>query len=500
MNIPRFLQLYAEDRLEDAFLSVILDNPLPSSTGRVCQHPCDSRCRRQTIDETVNMLEVHRFIADSIFHSDRYEKMVERILAKRLEHTGRKIAIAGAGPAGLTAAFYLAMLGHDVTLYDAKAEAGGMLRFALPEFRLPKSVLAREIDLIKRLGVNFVFNTRIGFDIPLNERIKLRKFGLQLIEGLAQERVHASWVVPGGVASPLSPPARDRILADLPAAKSIAERTLRFFKNALGNYKEEIAYFGSAPTMYAGLVDPEGNLQFYDGELRFSQADGQIAAENIAGEQYADWMGEASLRHSYLKAPYYKPKGFPDGVYRVGPLARINVADQCGTPLADVELKDFRQRFGHPAHSAFLYHYARLLEIIHAFEKIEMLLADPQIHDKQVRATGGVNSLEGVGMIEAPRGILIHHYKLNEDDAITWANLIVATGHNNLAIGRSVQQVSEHFIDGNKLQEGMLNRVSAVVRAYDPCLSCSTHAIGEAALRIRLVNPAGELLDEISRS
>ncbi|HEY2121238.1 MAG TPA: Ni/Fe hydrogenase subunit alpha [Candidatus Acidoferrum sp.] len=330
--------------------------------------------------------------------------------------------------------------------------------------------------------------------------IELRKFGLQLIESLAQERVHPFWVVPGGVASPLSSQARDRILADLPAAKSIAERTLRFFKNALGNYKEEIAYFGSAPTIYAGLVDPEGNLQFYDGVLRFRQADGQIAAENIAGEQYTDWMGEASLRDSYLKAPYYKPKGFPDGVYRVGPLARINVADQFGTPLADVELKDFRQRFGHPAHSAFLYHYARLLEIIHAFEKIEMLLADPQILDKQVRATGGVNSLEGVGMIEAPRGILIHHYKVNEDGAITWANLIVATGHNNLAIGRSVQRVSEHFIDGNKLQEGMLNRVSAVVRAYDPCLSCSTHAIGEVALRIRLVNPAGELLDEISRS
>jgi NAD-reducing hydrogenase large subunit len=180
---------------------------------------------------------------------------------------------------------------------------------------------------------------------------------------------------------------------------------------------------------------------------------------------------EARLRHSYVKALYYKPKGFPDGVYRVGPLARINVADQFGTPLADVELKDFRQRFGHPAHSAFLYHYARLLEIIHAFEKIELLLADWQIHDKQVRARGGVNSLEEVGMIEAPRGILIHHYKVNEDGAITWANLIVATGHNNLAIGGSVQQVGEHFIDGNKLQEGMLNRVSAAVRAYDPCLA-----------------------------
>jgi len=126
------------------------------------------------------------------------------------------------------------------------------------------------------------------------------------------------------------------------------------------------------------------------------------------------------------------------------------------------------------------------------------LLADPQILDKHVRATGGVNSLEGVGMIEAPRGTLIHHYKVNEQGGITWANLIVATGHNNLAMGRGIQQVSEHFIDGNKLQEGMLNRVSAVVRAYDPCLSCSTHALGEIALRVQLMGANGELLDEIA--
>ncbi|MGA3090106.1 MAG: NADH-ubiquinone oxidoreductase-F iron-sulfur binding region domain-containing protein [Terriglobales bacterium] len=169
MNIPRFLQLYKEDCLEDAFESVIMDNPLPSSTGRVCQHPCQSRCRRQTIDEPVNMREVHRFIADSILLSNRYEHMVERILVRRLEPTGRKIAVAGAGPAGLTAAFYLAMLGHEVTVYDAKPAAGGMLRFALPEYRLPKSALDREIDLIERVGVKFIFNTRIGFDVPLND-------------------------------------------------------------------------------------------------------------------------------------------------------------------------------------------------------------------------------------------------------------------------------------------------------------------------------------------
>ena len=169
MNIPRFLQLYKEHRLEEAFEAVIMDNPLPSSTGRVCQHPCDRRCRRQTVDEAVNMREVHRFIADSIYLSDRYEEMVRRITSRKLEPTGRKIAIAGAGPAGLTAAFYLALLGHDVTVFDSKPEAGGMLRFALPEYRLPKSVLRREIELIERLGVKFTFNTRVGADIPLND-------------------------------------------------------------------------------------------------------------------------------------------------------------------------------------------------------------------------------------------------------------------------------------------------------------------------------------------
>jgi len=250
--------------------------------------------------------------------------------------------------------------------------------------------------------------------------------------------------------------------------------------------------------MHAGLVDRKGNLQFYDGGLRFCSPSGELVQDQIPAEEYLDWIGEASLRDSYLKAPFFKPQGFPEGTYRVGPLARLNVANQCGTPQADVEFVEFHQRFGSPAHSAFLYHYARLIEIVHALEKIELLLADPQILEKHVRATAGVNSLEGVGMIEAPRGTLIHHYKVNEDGGIVWANLIVATGHNNLAIGRSIRQVSEHFIDGDKLQEGMLNRVSAVVRAYDPCLSCSTHALGEIALRIQLVGADGTLLDEIA--
>jgi NAD-reducing hydrogenase large subunit len=330
------------------------------------------------------------------------------------------------------------------------------------------------------------------------EGIELRKFGLLIVEGLAQERVHPAWIVPGGVATPLSSATRDRILSELPAAKGIAERTLQFFKGALDQYKEEIEFFGSFPTMYAGMVDAKGSLQLYDGGLRFRSATGDVVEEYVPAEEYANCIGEASLRESYLKAPFFKPAGYPAGVYRVGPLGRLNVASQCGTPKADTEFREFHQRFGTVAHSAFLYHYARLIEIVHALEKIETLLDDTRILETHTRATAGVNALEGVGMIEAPRGTLIHHYKVSEEGAITWANLIVATGHNNLAIGRSVRQVSEHFIDGTKLTEGMLNRVSAVVRAYDPCLSCSTHASGLLAMKIRLLDANGAVLDELT--
>ena len=158
MNIPRFLQLYKEDRLDEAFLSVILDNPLPASTGRVCQHPCDDRCRREAIDEAVNMREVHRTIADQV--------LLERPLrthgrpassSRRMEPSGKHIAVVGAGPTGLTCAFYLALHGHEVTCYDSRPAAGGMLRYALPEYRLPQEVLDKEIEIIERLGVEFRF-------------------------------------------------------------------------------------------------------------------------------------------------------------------------------------------------------------------------------------------------------------------------------------------------------------------------------------------------------
>jgi NAD-reducing hydrogenase large subunit len=309
--------------------------------------------------------------------------------------------------------------------------------------------------------------------------------------------VHPSWTVPGGVNAPLDPQAREKTLSELPAAVAIVKRTLALWKKTVDSFPDEIDSFSNFPTMYCGLVGPDGSLRLYDGNLRFVGPDGAIVADQVRPDDYAAHIGEASLPDSYLKAPYYRPVGFPDGIYRVGPLARLNVADRCGTPDADAELEEYRGRFGRIVQSGFHYHYARLIEALYALERMQQLLDDPAILGTKVRAHAGVNCLEGVGIIEAPRGTLIHHYKVDDDGAITWANLIVATGHNNLAIGRGVLHVAKRFVDGNKIQEGALNRVSALVRAYDPCLSCSTHALGTFPVLLELRGPDGRLLDAV---
>jgi NAD-reducing hydrogenase large subunit len=327
--------------------------------------------------------------------------------------------------------------------------------------------------------------------------IGLRKFGQQVIEGLAGERVHPSWTVPGGVNAALEVAGRDRFLAALPQAKAIALRTLGLFKGIVDQFAEEISVFGNAPTMYAGLVDDQGNLQFYDGHVRFIDAEGDVVVDRMQAQDYKHYIGEATVPHSFLKAPYFRPQGFPDGIFRVGPLARLNIVARCGTEAADIEFAEYHQRFGKVVQSSFHFHYARLIEIIYCIERMEVLLNDPAILDPHVRAHAGVNALEGVGVAEAPRGTLIHHYKVNEDGAIVAVNLIIATGNNNLAIGRSITQVSQHYVDGNRLQDGMLNRVQAVLRAYDPCLSCSTHAVGQYAVDIRLVGADGSELDAL---
>jgi NAD-reducing hydrogenase large subunit len=299
--------------------------------------------------------------------------------------------------------------------------------------------------------------------------------------------------VPGGVGAPMKIEDRDAILQELPEAAKVARRTLELFKSIVDGFAEEIAHFGSMPTMYAGLVDDGGAMQWYNGRIRFRTAAGEVAAD-VEPARYGEFIAEAALPDSYLKAPYFVPTGYPEGVYRVGPLARVNVADGFGTPDADMELREFRQRYGDMVEGSFHYHYARLIEVVYGLERLRTLLESAVILDKHVRAKAAVNALEGVGVVEAPRGVLIHHYKVDENGAIRGANLIVATGHNNLAISRSIEQVARRYVKGEQIQEGMLNRVSAVVRAYDPCLSCSTHADGVLALRIELLAADGSLL------
>ncbi len=329
--------------------------------------------------------------------------------------------------------------------------------------------------------------------------INLRRIGQQIIELLGGKRIHPSWVVPGGVNEPLSTDHRDQILDMLPEAFIIARRTLTWYESILDKFPAEIRTFGNFPSLFMGLVDKNGNLEHYDGSLRIMDSAGNIIVDKHNTLEYQSLISEAVEPWSFMKFPYYKDMGYPQGMYRVGPLARLNLVDNCGTDFADEELKKFRASHDGPVLSSFHYHWARLIEILFAVERTEQLLSDPEILSKHVRARAHPNSFDGIGVTEAPRGTLIHHYKIDEQGLVTWANHIIATGHNNLAMNRAILQVAKNFVDGNDLKEGMLNRVEAVIRAFDPCLSCSTHATGQMMLNIELMTPDGQVVDRLRR-
>ncbi|MBS1229790.1 MAG: hoxH [Proteobacteria bacterium] len=326
--------------------------------------------------------------------------------------------------------------------------------------------------------------------------IWLRKFGQQIIELTSGKRIHPSWIVPGGVNQALSPEARDAIVVQLSQALAIARKTLDWFKPVISRFQDEIDSFANFPSLFMALVSPDGTIEHYDGSIRIVDAQRRIVADQIAACDYADTIGEAVEADSYLKSPYFKLLGYPQGIYRVGPLARLNVCERLGTPLAESELGQFRALQPDGAVlSSFHYHCARLIEILHALERVGELLAAPEILGMPVRAIANPNKREGIGVSEAPRGTLIHHYRIDDNGLISWANLIIATGHNNLAMNRGITQVAKRFVKAAKISEGALNRVEAVIRCFDPCLSCSTHALGQMMLRIELVDPAGEMLD-----
>jgi NAD-reducing hydrogenase large subunit len=332
-----------------------------------------------------------------------------------------------------------------------------------------------------------------------HDGIALRKFGQQVIEGLGGRRIHPGWVVPGGVANPLDPELRDQILAMIPDVSDRIRRTVAWYKDNFAGWADEAAVFANFPTLHMGLVHENGNAAYSDGDLRVLASDGKVLVDHLDPRPYWDYLGEAVEPWSFLKSSYWKSIGYPDGIYRVGPLARLNVIDRFGTPEADAELDEYRQRLGRYPSSSFHYHYARLLEILHCIAMIQEILTEPNILDHHVRAFAEVNRNEGVGVSEAPRGTLIHHYRVDDNGLVEWANLIIATGHNNLAMNRGVLDVARHYIIGGRLGDGILNRVEAVIRCFDPCLSCSTHAIGQMPLHLQLRAPDGAIVDELRR-
>jgi NAD-reducing hydrogenase large subunit len=329
--------------------------------------------------------------------------------------------------------------------------------------------------------------------------ILLRQFGQRIIELVGGKRIHPAWGTPGGVLRAVTDAERDEIRGWIPDALQSLDLALHRLKKVLDSFAPEVENMGNFPTLFLSTVSEEGNLEYYDGQIRIVDAGGNTVAESLDPLRYASYLGEASEEWSFMKFPFYKPLGYPAGAYRVGPLARLNVARAAGTPYADRELREFKQLSQGSVCNSFHYHFARLIEMLHCVERIDQLTDDPDLLRPHVRANAGQNRNHGVGCCEAPRGTLFHDYEVDDNGLIRKANLIVATTQNNLAMNQAVDQTARHFVSPRNLQEGMLNRVEAAIRCFDPCLSCSTHALGQMPLIIELRSPKGELLDRIER-
>lgn len=329
--------------------------------------------------------------------------------------------------------------------------------------------------------------------------VQLRAFGQNIIQTLGGRRVHPNFAVPGGVNKALLSAERDSILAGLDDAIATIQVGLSVIKGWHEQNMEDINKFAVFPTGYFGLITPQNGLELYEGNVRLISAAGD-ELERFPISNYLQIISEHVENWSYLKFPYYKKMGYPAGVYRVGPLGRLNIAEKIDTPLANAELKNFKAlNGGKPVENTLYYHYSRLIEALFAAERVRILLDDPDILSTQVMNTRTNFQGEGVGVIEAPRGTLIHHYQANEYGQLKKVNLIVSTGHNNWAMSNAVDSVAKTYVFGPVVKEGMLNRVEAAIRAYDPCLSCSTHAIGQMPIDVDILDPHGNLVQQLSR-
>jgi NAD-reducing hydrogenase large subunit len=329
--------------------------------------------------------------------------------------------------------------------------------------------------------------------------VNLRKFGQQIISTLGGRRVHPNFAIPGGVNKALTTAERDSIMAGLNDSIQTIQAGIAVMKDWAQRNAEDIAKFAPLKSGYFGLVGPNNSLELYNGDVRLVDVNGD-QLEKFDGRNYLDYIAEHVESWSYLKFPYYKKMGWPNGVYRVGPLGRLNTSDQIDTPMANKEHKIWKSlNAGRPVEYTLYFHYARLIEALYAAERVGQILGDPDVLSTDILNTHQENKGQGVGVIEAPRGTLFHHYWANENGQIERVNLIVATGHNNWAMSSAVDSVAKTYITGPEITEGMLNRVEAAVRAHDPCLSCSTHAVGQMPMVVEMFDAEGNLVQTVSR-
>ena len=354
-----------------------------------------------------------------------------------------------------------------------------------------------------------------GFDSEVNRRnivgvaqahpeiarkgVLLRKFGQELIRATAGKRIHGTGSVPGGVNQHVSAQDHARLRRDLPQMLAWAQDAVQIARELHAQNPALYDSFGRVPSSILSLVRADGAMDLYDGVIRVRDAAGRTVADAVPDQDYLDLIEEEVKPWTYMKFPFLKHLGADLGSYRVGPLSRLQNCDFIPSELAEVQRREFvAAGRGEPVQAVLAYHWARMVELLHCVEVIGGLLDDPDILRGELMARG-TRQRSGVGVIEAPRGTLIHHYEVGEDDLVTRCNLIVSTTHNNQAMNQAVRSVAREYLDGRELTEGLLNHIEVAIRAFDPCLSCATHALGQMPLDVSLLGAGGELIDRVQK-
>lgn len=348
-------------------------------------------------------------------------------------------------------------------------------------------------------GRRNLFGVAEAFPDIARKGVGLRRFGQEVIRATAGKRIHGTGSVPGGINSHLSAVDRRELRDQLPQVLRWCVDALELVKRLYLVDRPLYRRFGALDANLMSLVRDDGALDLYEGNFRFRDASGAVRFDGLPVADFARAFDEEVKPWSYMKFPYLRELGPERGWYLVGPLARVQNCDFIPTERAERARREFRDEHqGDLARGVLAYHWARMIELLHAAEVIEALLEDDCLEAGELRA-GGERGRTGIGVLEAPRGTLIHQYEVGDDDLVVRSNLIVATAHNNQAMNVSIAQVAREYLHGGALDEGLLNRIEVAVRAFDPCLSCATHAVGAMPMAVVLQDAGGAIIDRAVR-